>query len=127
MRCVGRNPTRTLTTRRMPIQTTSAAFSPATTGFPNGWGTTTNGKPSRFIDCLMDVASRTKFVVATMTAGLPVSSKLMPSSILPEVHDPHSATPATRKSASAAICWINAFSAGLVDVNLVVKRTRRTP
>src|SRR5262245_47298018 len=54
---------------------TSAAFSPATTRFPNGWGTTTNGKLSRFIDCFMDVASRTKFVVATTTAGLPVSSK----------------------------------------------------
>src|SRR5262249_49651565 len=51
------------------------ALAPATTWFPSGWGTTTNGKPSRFIDCLMEVASRTKFVVATTTAGLPVSSK----------------------------------------------------
>src|SRR5262249_31529996 len=41
---------------------TSAAFAPATTRFPSGWGTTTNGKPSRFIDCFMEVASRTKFV-----------------------------------------------------------------
>ena len=106
---------------------TSAAFAPATARFPNGWGTTTNGKPARFIDCFMEVASRTKFVVATTTAGLPVYSKLMPSSILPDVHDPHSATPATRKSASAAICWINSFSAGLVDVNLVVSKTLRTP
>lgn len=106
---------------------TRVAFSLATTGSPSGWGTTTTGKPSRCIDCLIAVARCTKFVVATTTAGLPVSSKPMASSILPDVHDPHSATPATRKSASAAICWMKALSAGFVDVNFVVKITLLTP
>ena len=48
----------------------------------------------------MELASRTKLAVATTTAGLPVSSNRIPSSILPDVQDPQRQTPATMKSAS---------------------------
>ena len=75
----------------------------------------------------MDVAKRTKGVVATTTVGLPVSSNRIASSILPEVQEPQRATPATRKSASAAISSSISLVAALEAAGLVRIITLLTP
>ncbi len=99
----------------------------AASSAPRGWATTTTGSPSRFMEFLMVVASRTKLDVATNTVGLPRSSNRIASSILPEVQDPQSATPATTKSASRVISSNISSVAALEAAGLVFRITLLTP
>ncbi len=75
----------------------------------------------------MEVARRTKLDVATTTVGLPRSSSPIASSILPEVQDPQSATPATTKSASLVISSNISLVAALEAAGLVFRITLLTP
>lgn len=50
-----------------------------------------------------------KGVVTIATVGMPARSNLMPSSTLPELHDPQSPTPARTKS---ACCWSSVIASG---------------
>jgi len=75
-----------------------------------GWDVTTNsylGAP-HVVAMAREVAING--VVTMATAGMPAFSNLIPSSTLPELHDPQSPTPASTKSAR---CWNTAMACGV--------------